>query len=363
MSLKEKTMAVKKRVVVVGGGVGGTTVAKKLEQDADVTLIDPKEYYEVPFAQLRCIVEPKFAERTLIKHSDYLKTARHVQSAAESVSGSEVITASGDRVPFDFLVITTGTTFNGPSTRAERLKMFEAEKKKLSGANTVLIIGGGPVGVELAGEIATDFPEKKITLVHSGDRLIEYLGKKASQKALKWLRNKKVEVILNDRVEVGEGLAGPNYVTKNGTRIKADAHFVCIGKRVGSSWLRNSDLSYLLDNEGRLKVDANMRLEGKSNMFAVGDIANTKEIKQGYLAGKQAGVVVENVKKLSKDLAKAPKLAVYKPLETPFGIVSLGRYEGVAQFPIMTIAGRMPGMIKSKDLFVGNARKDLGLAA
>ncbi|KAG0601798.1 hypothetical protein M758_11G140100 [Ceratodon purpureus] len=269
-------MAVKKRVVVVGGGVGGTTVAKKLEQDADVTLIDPKEYYEVPFAQLRCIVEPKFAERTLIKHSDYLKTARHVQSAAESVSGSEVITASGDRVPFDFLVITTGTTFNGPSTRAERLKMFEAEKKKLSGANTVLIIGGGPVGVELAGEIATDFPEKKITLVHSGDRLIEYLGKKASQKALKWLRNKKVEVILNDRVEVGEGLAGPNYVTKNGTRIKADAHFVCIGKRVGSSWLRNSDLSYLLDNEGRLKVDANMRLEGKSNMFAVGDIANTK---------------------------------------------------------------------------------------
>lgn len=117
----------------------------------------------MPFAQLRCIVEPKFAERTLIKHSDYLKTARHVQSAAESVSGSEVITASGDRVPFDFLVITTGTTFNGPSTRAERLKMFEAEKKKLSGANTVLIIGGGPVGVELAGEIATDFPEKKVS--------------------------------------------------------------------------------------------------------------------------------------------------------------------------------------------------------
>ncbi len=39
----------------------------------------------------------------------------------------------------------------------------------------------------------------KVTLVHSGDRLIEYLGKKASQKALKWLRNKKVEVILNDR--------------------------------------------------------------------------------------------------------------------------------------------------------------------
>ena len=117
----------------------------------------------MPYAQLRNVVEPKFAERSVIKHSEYLKTARHVQSAAESVSGSDVITSSGDRVPFDFLVIATGTTFDGPSSRAERLKAFEAEKTKLSGASSVLIIGGGPVGVELAGEIATDFPEKKVS--------------------------------------------------------------------------------------------------------------------------------------------------------------------------------------------------------
>ena len=39
----------------------------------------------------------------------------------------------------------------------------------------------------------------KVILVHSGDRLVEFLGTKASQKTLKWLRNKKVEVILNDR--------------------------------------------------------------------------------------------------------------------------------------------------------------------
>lgn len=39
----------------------------------------------------------------------------------------------------------------------------------------------------------------KVTLVHSGDRLIQFLGNKASQKTLKWLQSKKVEVILNDR--------------------------------------------------------------------------------------------------------------------------------------------------------------------
>ena len=73
-----------------------------------------------------------------------------------------------------------------------------------------------------------------------------------------------------------EGLAGPEYTTKNGTRIKADAHFVCVGKRVASSWLRNSNLGHLIDDDGRLKVDANMRVEGQTNIFAAGDIANTK---------------------------------------------------------------------------------------
>ena len=98
-------------------------------------------------------------------------------------------------------------------------------------------------------------------------------------------------------------------------------------------------------------------------MYVVMEWVVLQEIKQGYLAGKQAGVVSENIKKLIKAGGKPTKLGVYKPLESPFGIVSLGRNEGVAQFPIMTIAGRMPGMIKSKDLFVGQSRKELGLAS
>jgi NADH dehydrogenase FAD-containing subunit len=76
------------------------------------------------------------------------------------------------------------------------------------------------------------------------------------------------------RIEL-DGLAGPIYTTSKGRTIKADAHFVCIGKRVGSSWLRDSELSSLLDDQGRLKVDANLRVEGKKNVFACGDIANT----------------------------------------------------------------------------------------
>ena len=85
-----------------------------------------------------------------------------------------------------------------------------------------------------------------------------------------------------------------------------------------------------------------------------------QEIKQGYLAGKQAEVVVDNIKKLTRD-SKAPKLAVYKPLATPMGAVSLGRREGVVQLPFGAFIGRLPGMLKSEDLFVGKARESLGL--
>lgn len=108
--------------------------------------------------------------------------------------------------------------------------------------------------------------------------------------------------------------------------------------------MKETDLAHLLDENDRLKVDTNMRLEGVPNVFAVGDITNTKEIKQGYLALNQAAVVVENIKKLFK-APKAPKLAGYKPLASPLGVVSLGRCEAVAQLPLVTLVGRFPGMI------------------
>ena len=54
------------------------------------------------------------------------------------------------------------------------------------------------------------------------------------------------------------------------------------------------------------------------------------------------------------------KLATYKPASA-FALVSLGKKEGVAQMMCLTLSGRIPGMIKSGDLFVGMARKNLGL--
>lgn len=111
--------------------------------------------------------------------------------------------------------------------------------------------------------------------MHRGPRLLEFIGLKASQKALDWLISKNVEVVLNESVNLNNVSDGV-IQTSSGEVIAADCHFVCTAKPMGSSWLRESILQNDLDMQGRLMVDRNMRVRGHKNIFAVGDITDVK---------------------------------------------------------------------------------------
>ncbi|XP_059627787.1 uncharacterized protein LOC132270629 [Cornus florida] len=350
-----------RRVVVIGGGVAGSLIAKSLQFIADVTLIDPKEYFEITWASLRSTVEPSFAERSVIKHREYLTNGRVITASAIDITATEVLTSEGRLIPYDFLVIATGHEDHPIlPTRNEKLEQYETENEKIKEAHSILIIGGGPTGVELAGEIAADYPEKKVTLVHKGYRLLEFIGPKAAGKALDWLKSKKVEVKLEQSVNLNSISDGSKtYRTSAGEIIKADCMFLCIGKPLGSAWLKETILKDNLDNLGRLMVDENMRVKGRKNVFAIGDITDVREIKQGYLAQKHALVAAKNLKLLMTG-GKESKMATYEPRSIK-AIVSLGRRDAVAQYSFTTMIGLVPGLIKSKDLFVGKIRKQLGL--
>lgn len=82
-------------------------------------------------------------------------------------------------------------------------------------------------------------------------------------------------------------------------------------------------------------------------------------MKQGYIAESHANVAVKNIKVMMSG-GKKKKLSTYKP-GSEIAIVSLGRKDSVAQFPFVTVVGCLPGLIKSKDLFVGKTRKARGL--
>ncbi|KAL6500075.1 hypothetical protein OROGR_027985 [Orobanche gracilis] len=362
-------------VVVVGGGVAGSLIAKTLQDHADVYLIDLKEYYEISWTSLRSKVEPSFAERTLINHSDYVPNARVITGAATDITRHEVVTAQGRKVPYDYLVIATGHAAGDDDddetslahTIAERQAHYQSEQEKIKSAKSILIVGGGPTGVELAAEIAIDFPDKKVTLVHRGSRLLGFIGEKAGKKALDWLVSKNVEVILGQSIvnlNSPSSVGGGTYETSGGETVIADCHFVCTGSPIGSSWIKKTILKDNLDSHGRLMVDAKLRVIGHHNIFAIGDITNIPvgELKQGYLAQAHASVAAKNLKLLIKNGSESEKkLCSYKPAASTIAFVSLGRREGVAQIMCLTTVGCIPGKIKSGDLFVGRTRKLLGL--
>jgi hypothetical protein len=83
-----------------------------------------KDHLEIPYAQLRCKVEPEFSDRSLVLHADYLKETRIVTGFAETASTTEVVTSNGDILPYDYLIVATGSVHRGPTTKAQRMKEF-----------------------------------------------------------------------------------------------------------------------------------------------------------------------------------------------------------------------------------------------
>ncbi|CAF2337976.1 unnamed protein product [Brassica napus] len=94
-----------RRAVVIGGRVAGSLAAKLLQFHADVILIDPKEYFEITWASLRSMVEPSFAERTVINHKNYFKNGRVVTSPAVNITETDVMTADGDVIGYDYTIL------------------------------------------------------------------------------------------------------------------------------------------------------------------------------------------------------------------------------------------------------------------
>ncbi|KMZ56998.1 putative Apoptosis-inducing factor [Zostera marina] len=345
-------------VVIVGGGIAGGTVAKALQSHSDVVLIDPKEYFEITWAEMRAKVEPTFADRTIINHKEYLTNVNLMTTTAVDIKSKEVMTKDGRLVPYDYLIIATGHHDPYPVTKGDRLREFQADNKKIKDSSCILIVGGGPSGVELAGEIAVDYPDKKVTLVHKGPRLMEFVGPKASAKAMKWFKENGVDVLLDQKVDLEHSSDGV-YSTTAGKTINADCIFICTGKPFGSSWLRESILKDCVNQQGQLMVDEHLKVKGHSNIFAIGDITDVNEMKQGYIAQEHAALVAKNLQILVKG-GQESKLGSYKPAGA-MAIVTLGRKNAVAQFPFATVSGCIPRMIKSKDLFVGMTRKKMGL--
>ena len=346
----------KKRVVIIGGGFGGLKLARQLiKSNYQVVLIDKNNYHQ--FQPLFYQVAMSGLEPSSISFPIRKVFQRHPNlffrvTTVESIDlEQQCLQTPLGVVNFDYLVIATGADTNYYGN--EQLKkttipmksvgealglrnaILEDLEQALSTVNydnrqgliDIVIVGGGPTGVEVAGALAEmkryvlpkeykelDCNEIDIYLIQSGPNLLKGMSEQSAEAAKRFLEDLGVKVILNKRVkEVDEEFV---YMD-DGSTIQAR-------KVIWAAGIKGNVPKGLPEEVitwgNRIKVNERNQVEGMENVFAIGDVAymETEAYPQGH--PQVAQVAIQQGKHLAKNLASAQR---NKPL-TPFQYKDLG---------------------------------------
>jgi apoptosis-inducing factor 2 len=357
-----------RRVVVIGGGYAGTRLARELDGVADVTLVDRKEAFFHRIASLRASVRKEWTQAPFVSYGSLLANGRVVRDTVTGLDpgAGVVLLESGRRLPYDVAVIATGAEYREPArfagaTVAEAAAAFHASQERFGAAASVLVVGGGPAGVELSAEIKHAHPGTRVTLVHAGERLLDGdHTPRLGRRALERLRAIGVDVRLGERVPQAD--SGGRTVTSAGAVIEADAVVWATGTTPNTGWLRDND--GWLDAAGRVKVDSFLRAGGRPDVFAVGDVNDVAEPKLAQWAVAQGKTTARNVRAV---LDGKPPAARYAPARAKMMGVPLGADDGLMLLPLSprgVVAGAwLARPAKSRGLFTGMFRKALGQPA
>ena len=296
-----------KRVVIIGGGFGGLNLAKSLiNKDFQVVMLDKNNYhtfqpllYQVATSGL----EPDSIAYPIRKIFKNQQRFHFRMASVEKVNTADkVIETNIGPLDYDYLVIATGTTTNffgmkgvekyamtmktvseALDLRSLILQNFEkallANEKEQESYMNFPIVGGGPTGVELAGALAelknhvlpADYPDlnierMKIQVIEMQDELLKSMSDNASKKALGYLKELGVDVMLNKSVA---SFDGDKLTFKSGEELESKTLIWAAGVRGN---IINGFPETSIDR-GMYVVDRTSKVKGFENIYAVGDIA------------------------------------------------------------------------------------------
>jgi len=344
--LTPKKSLSRKSVVIVGGGFAGSTVARALEDQFEVTLIDTKKYFEFTPSVLRALVEPGHAKIIQRPHLHYLQKANFIHDQVTAV-GSSSVTTSREHVPYDYLVLCTGASYStipgdhkGESlVVSARANPLNAVFPAVTRARNVLIVGAGTVGVELAAEIKERFPSKEVILVGP---ILARSPARASRYAEEWLRSHGITLMPRDKISSYDG---NSFFTAAGQTLQADCAFICTGNLPNTQFIQSSkELSSALNERGFARVNEHLQMEGWSNVFVAGDITyipgEDEKLCQDALV--QGAVIARNIRQLER---RSSKLGKYSACKRPM-LISLGKYDCILVYRGWTLCGFFSALMK-----------------
>ena len=356
-------------VAIIGGGYGGVNLAKALDEATDVVVIDPKDSFEHNVGSLRALVDPSWSSRIRFPYDGLLKRGRVLRDRAVHVDSKHVVLESGEQLFPDFIVLATGSNYpipgkSGVETASEAEVEFRAGYDALVGCDRILLVGAGPVGIELAGEIKGAWPERQVTIV---DVLDDILGGRFKRELRQELRRQMeasgVQLVLGSPLRSAPptppGVPGTFTVTTDaGTSITVDLWFRCYGVTPRSEFLAG-DLAASRTKDGFIAVRPTLQVHGHERVFALGYVS-TNFPKMAGAAGRQAQTVATNIQALIAGGELAEQASMPDVI-----LVTFGADGGAAQLPGQDeIAGAdIAAQYKSRDMMVERYRDIFGLTS
>jgi NADH dehydrogenase len=367
----------KKRVVIVGGGFAGLKIMRKVNADGFQTvLIDKNNFhqfqpllYQVATAGLEPSAISFPVRKILHNERDvHFRIAEILEVLPEK---KEISTTIGF-LKYDHLVLAIGanTNFFGQenimryslsmktasdailirNTILENFEkaLLETDQEKINQYMNIVLVGGGPTGVELAGALAEmkkyifpkDYPElelskMRIVLYEASKKILAAMSDHASQKALSYLEKLGVEVYTDTRVEDYDG----NVIKlSDNSSLSSKTLIWAAGIKA------NTVMGLKAETFGRgkrLKVDRFNRLLGYKHIYALGDVCIMKSPKYPEGQPQVAQVAIQQASNLANNLhrLRSGKTAIEFEYQNKGSMATIGRNLAVADLPFAKLKG------------------------
>lgn len=337
------------KLVIIGGGFGGLRLARNLSNKAgfDITLLDRFNYhqfqplfYQVATAGLDAS-NISFPLRKVFHTSKNIRF--RVAEVQQIISQQKIVVTDIGNFEYDALVIATGadTNFFGNQNIADNalpmkssvealqlryklLQNFEdallsKDSNELQRYMNIVIVGGGPTGVELSGAIADmkrfvlpkdypelDFSKMKIYLLEGSSKVLGAMAEKSSMRSKKYLEQLGVTILTDS---ILKDYDGQSVLLQNGDTIPANVVIWAAGIKGN---VPNGIDQELIARGNRIKVDRHCRVQGFNDIYAIGDVAYMEEpaYPTGHpqvapVAMQQADTITNNLKRIEMKSSNA----------------------------------------------------------
>jgi NADH dehydrogenase FAD-containing subunit len=355
------------RVVIVGGGYAGFNLARLLDAHLDVTLIDAREAFVHNVAAIRAVTDPALTQRIVIPYDRLLRNGRVVHGRVEAIDQGGVTLTDGARIAADAVVVATGSAYAAPfKPQADSAADFAARMAEIAqqvrAADSLVIVGAGAVGVELAGEVKAVMPGKRMALVSNQPRLFPPYRPELHDKLAARLARLGVELHLGQaatNLERSDAPFAGEVELADGTRL-AGLVVPAIGARVNRGPGHGLPGARERAN-GQLEVDAWLRPSSLPQVFAIGDLAATDEGMTVVSTMRQTPWLAKTLRRLAMG-GSIESQPGYKPWPLPPILLPLGPTTGASVLPLgprgWVVGDRLTSAIKGKHLFIPRYHKE-----